>query len=54
MNLTATHKVILAIALLGVVAAGVYVGKVDASVFEMAVASFLGWLMPSPISKPAA
>ncbi len=51
MNLNATHKVIVALAVLGVVAGGVYLSKLEASVLEMAVAAFLGWLAPSPLQK---
>ena len=51
MSLTATHKVILALSVLGVLATGVYLSKVDARVLEMAVAAFLGWLAPSPVQK---
>lgn len=53
MTFTATHKLILSLSILGVLAAGVYFAKVDATVLEMAVAAFLGWLAPSPLNRPA-
>lgn len=56
MNLTATHKLILALCILAVLAAGVYFAKINPTVLEMAVAAFLGWLAPSPLNpgKPGA